>query len=223
MRTSQLLLTSLVVLLAILAGLYHRYTHIPPNPAEIVETSEFSNFAGTVSLDIAGRNKFSQPRTEEGIIDIVEDAILRGHVVRVFGAGHSWTPLVGSSKGRPTHLINLDNYNRLVAVDKEKMQATVQAGIRLRQLTRVLASVGLGLSNMGTIDEQSIAGAISTSTHGSGMIYTFHVRCFLEIYGLICILLFAVRNRRSIRLSCDHGGINAINHRKWHRIDNRWW
>lgn len=44
----------------------------------------------------------------------------------------------------------------------------MQAGIRLRELNAQLARCGLGLRNLGSIDDQSIAGAISTGTHGTG-------------------------------------------------------
>ncbi len=50
----------------------------------------------------------------------------------------------------------------------EKKQVTVQAGIRLNQLEAQLRARGLGMSVLGSISEQSVAGAISTATHGSG-------------------------------------------------------
>jgi L-gulonolactone oxidase len=46
-----------------------------------------------------------------------------------------------------------------------------QAGIRLRELNSQLAQRGLALRNLGSIDEQSIAGAICTGTHGTGWHY----------------------------------------------------
>ncbi len=45
---------------------------------------------------------------------------------------------------------------------------TVQGGIRLRELNRTLDGLGLALTNLGDIDEQTIAGAIATGTHGTG-------------------------------------------------------
>ena len=44
----------------------------------------------------------------------------------------------------------------------------VQAGITIAQLNAQLAAHGLALENLGDIDVQSIAGAISTATHGTG-------------------------------------------------------
>jgi FAD/FMN-containing dehydrogenase len=45
---------------------------------------------------------------------------------------------------------------------------TAEAGIRLSQLHEHLDEAGLALSNLGSISEQSLAGAISTGTHGTG-------------------------------------------------------
>lgn len=56
---------------------------------------------------------------------------------------------------------------RLSQVDKDKKQVTVQGGIRLRDLHPILAEHGLALSSLGSISDQSLAGAISTATHGS--------------------------------------------------------
>ena len=46
---------------------------------------------------------------------------------------------------------------------------TLAAGTRLHQLPRLLAPYGLALPNMGDIDRQTIAGATSTGTHGTGL------------------------------------------------------
>jgi L-gulonolactone oxidase len=84
--------------------------------------------------------------------------------VRVMGSRHSW------SQGIVTDgtLVSLDRMNRLVRVDKESLRVTVQAGIKLRDLIAGLEEHGLALANLGSIDEQSLAGAISTGTHGTG-------------------------------------------------------
>jgi FAD/FMN-containing dehydrogenase len=90
--------------------------------------------------------------------------VARANKVRVMGSRHSW------SKGIVTDgtLLSLDRMNRLVRVDKEKLRVTVQAGITLRALNARLEEHGLALANLGSIDAQSLAGAISTGTHGTG-------------------------------------------------------
>ena len=48
---------------------------------------------------------------------------------------------------------------------------TVQAGMPLHRLNRLLEAAGLAMTNLGDIDQQTVAGALSTGTHGSGSAY----------------------------------------------------
>lgn len=111
--------------------------------------------------------RFYQPRYEEEVVEIVREASDAGDTVRTFGAGHSWSPLVVTDDA----LINLDKLNRHVSTDRERQRVTVQAGIRIKDLNRLLLEQDppLGMRNLGSIGEQSIAGAISTGTHGTGL------------------------------------------------------
>ncbi|MCV6614097.1 MAG: FAD-binding protein [Cellvibrionaceae bacterium] len=85
-------------------------------------------------------------------------------IVRPVGAGHSFMPLV------PTDgtIVSLSRLNSLVAHDGERMEATFGAGVRLGDMGAPLAELGQALINMPDIDEQSLAGAIGTATHGTG-------------------------------------------------------
>ena len=82
--------------------------------------------------------------------------------VRVAGAGHSF------SGGVPTDgtLLSLDALDRVLSVDGDLVH--VEAGIRLQALSRELLVRGLAMENLGDIDVQSLAGALSTGTHGTG-------------------------------------------------------
>ncbi|HEY1390250.1 MAG TPA: D-arabinono-1,4-lactone oxidase [Ktedonobacterales bacterium] len=88
-----------------------------------------------------------------------------GRHVRVVGDGHSFTPLAQTDDV----LISLDKMQGVIAVDSEQGTARVQAGTRLRLLGDQLLKRGLAQENLGDIDVQSIAGAISTGTHGTGI------------------------------------------------------
>ncbi len=81
------------------------------------------------------------------------------------GSGHSPSSLTCTS----SWLVNLDNYNRVLDVYKQTGLVVVQSGIRLYQLSEELDKHGLAMPNLGSINEQSIAGAISTGTHGSSL------------------------------------------------------
>ncbi len=96
---------------------------------------------------------------------MVERAAEAGRTVRAVGAGHSFTPVVCTDGD----LVDLSDYDRVLSVDPEARTVTVQAGIRLTALNRFLASQGLAMENLGDIAYQSIAGATSTATHGTGL------------------------------------------------------
>ena len=62
----------------------------------------------------------------------------------------------------------LDRYSQVLSVDTERYQVTVQAGITLERLNLELDRRGLAMPNLGDIAYQTIAGATSTATHGTG-------------------------------------------------------
>ena len=120
----------------------------------------FVNWAGNVRQQV--RNYF-QPETLEEIVDIV-----RHHQhIRMVGTGHSWSDICVNGEA----MLNLDKFNKILEVDHERLQIKVQAGIKLWELNEQLDKIGLALINLGSIARQSIAGAISTGTHGSGINY----------------------------------------------------
>jgi L-gulonolactone oxidase len=106
---------------------------------------------------------FYQPETEEEIIDLVTASAK----VRVVGSGHSWNSICHSEEV----LLNFDRYNKVLHLDKEKLQVKLQPGMKLWQLNEYLDKEGLALANLGSISDQSVAGAISTGTHGTGIKY----------------------------------------------------
>jgi L-gulono-1,4-lactone dehydrogenase len=84
--------------------------------------------------------------------------------VRVAGAGHSFSD-IACTDGT---LLSLDRMARVLEVDRSSGLVRVQGGITIRALGEQLAGHGLAMENLGDIDVQSIAGAISTATHGTG-------------------------------------------------------
>jgi FAD-linked oxidoreductase len=88
-----------------------------------------------------------------------------GRRVRVVGSGHSFTPLVQTDD----ILMSLDGLQGILAVDSAAGTAHVLGGTQLKRLGDDLLTRGLAQENLGDIDVQSIAGAISTGTHGTGV------------------------------------------------------
>lgn len=87
-----------------------------------------------------------------------------GRHVRVVGSGHSFTPLVQTDDV----LVSLDDLQGVQSVDAANGRAVALGGTKLKLLGDELLKYGLAQENLGDIDVQSIAGAISTGTHGTG-------------------------------------------------------
>ena len=80
------------------------------------------------------------------------------------GTGHSFTPAAVTDG----LLLRPQRLRRVRSVDGEAGLVTVEAGCPLRVLNETLLTRGLSLANMGDIQEQTVAGAIQTGTHGTG-------------------------------------------------------
>lgn len=124
--------------------------------------STWKNWAGN---EIAHPTSIETPRSEDELIRIVRQAADRGERVKVPGSGHSFTP-AAVTDGR---LVRIEALKGIYSVDREKRQVRVGAGTTLNELNRILAAEGLAMANLGDIAYQTVAGAISTSTHGTGM------------------------------------------------------
>jgi len=116
-----------------------------------------------------------RPETLGEVVETVQSAEAAGITVRAIGSGHSWSD-VGVTTGvmlLPQGLAGpLPLEPELLRADAPSDRLVrVLGGTRLRELNAHLDSRGLALSNMGGYDGQTIAGVLSTSTHGSGLRY----------------------------------------------------
>jgi L-gulonolactone oxidase len=109
--------------------------------------------------------RIERPTSEAEVVDLVRRAVADDLRVRVVGAGHSFTGIARTDDV----LVTLDGMNGLVAVDDDTGRVRVRAGTRLSVLNPALQARGLAMENLGDIDAQTVAGAISTSTHGTGL------------------------------------------------------
>ncbi|KAF1024704.1 MAG: L-gulono-1,4-lactone dehydrogenase [Acinetobacter bereziniae] len=85
--------------------------------------------------------------------------------IRVVGAGHSFTPLVCTD----ATLLSLDNFSGVDSINVDVAQANIWSGTRLFNLDQYLEPIQQALMQQGDIDQQSLAGAVSTGTHGTGV------------------------------------------------------
>jgi FAD-linked oxidoreductase len=131
---------------------------------EPIEDFTFTNYGGNLEIEPV---HYYKPESEDEVRQIVASVAQRGRGLRVVGAGHSWSAIATSE----ANMMTLDALDKLVSVDKERSQVTVQAGIRIHALTDLLEAHGLALPNLGSIQAQSIAGAVGTGTHGTGLTF----------------------------------------------------
>ncbi|MGZ4476907.1 MAG: D-arabinono-1,4-lactone oxidase, partial [Nocardioides sp.] len=122
----------------------------------------WSNWSG---LEHASPSRVITPGSVDEVIAAVVAARDGGTTLKAAGTGHSFTAI--ASPGSGTHLLP-GRMTGIVAVDREAMTVTARAGTQLKALNADLERLGLSLHNMGDIAEQTLAGAVSTGTHGTG-------------------------------------------------------
>jgi hypothetical protein len=113
------------------------------------------------------------PSKIEDVCDIVREAETAGVSVRAVGSGHSWSD-VALTRG---YLLRTNGLTQPVTDDPDFLRddwrdrdlVQTKAGIRIKELNGYLDGRRLALLNMGGYDHQTVAGVISTSTHGSGL------------------------------------------------------
>jgi FAD-linked oxidoreductase len=127
------------------------------NPSDV-----WHNWARTETATPA---RLARPRDLDELAATVRDA--DGLRVRAVGAGHSFTG-AAVTDGVQVHLDALSGIERVTPQPDGTAHVTVGAGTRLSDLNVALAERGLAMRNLGDIDRQTIAGAISTGTHGTG-------------------------------------------------------
>ena len=126
--------------------------------------NEWRNWSG---LESAAPTRVEEPADTAAIVAAVDRARTEGSTVKMVGTGHSFTAI-----SAPEHtLLRPTNLGGIVSVDRDAMTVTALAGTQLRVLNEQLTGMGLSLHNMGDIDQQTLAGATSTGTHGTGGIW----------------------------------------------------
>ncbi|MBT4775839.1 MAG: FAD-binding protein, partial [Crocinitomicaceae bacterium] len=122
---------------------------------------KWTNWSGSVKSEPIA---ILYPSSEDEIMDIVKNAIVSNQKIRMVGSGHSFSKILETEQV----LVSLDKMQGIISHDFESQTATVWAGTKLKKLGDLLFDIGLAQENMGDINVQSIAGALSTGTHGTG-------------------------------------------------------
>ncbi|WP_202912185.1 D-arabinono-1,4-lactone oxidase [Nesterenkonia muleiensis] len=122
----------------------------------------YTNWSGSVSFT---PGEIARPRNTSQVARLVKKARARDSTLRPVGSGHSSMPIFVTDGT----VVSLERMSGLMAADADAGWARVRPGTGLRDLGEQLAQYGLAMENLGDVDYQSIAGAVSTGTHGSGM------------------------------------------------------
>ncbi len=129
-------------------------------PAE--RRDRWRNWAGN---QICAPRRIHRPSTEAELVLLVQQAARDGERVKVVGSGHSFTAIALTDG----HLVDLARYSAVLDADATTGRVEVQAGITLKRLNEELWRRGLALRNLGDVAYQTVSGAISTGTHGTGL------------------------------------------------------
>ena len=128
---------------------------------QVLRQGDWSNWAGNQQTTGV---LISRPRTEDELQQVVQYALIHNKRIKAVGSGHSFTAIALADQ----ILVDLSQYDSVLEIDKNANTLTVQSGIELTQINKRLHENGLAMQNLGDIAYQTIAGAISTSTHGTG-------------------------------------------------------
>lgn len=129
-------------------------------PYELIkDTKQWSNWSGN---QVCTPKDFLIPKDEAELISKIKNSTEK---IRIVGGGHSFSPVVPSND----ILASIKNLKGIISHDPKTNMAKIKAGTRLFDLTPEMAELGYSFINQGDIDKQALAGAVSTSTHGTGL------------------------------------------------------
>ena len=123
------------------------------------QSASWSNWSGGQTCQPAGRYDIS---SEEQLTSLLRNTL---GPIRPVGSGHSFSALVPTDG----HLVVIDQLSGILDSDAQAKQVTLGAGSRLGDLGAQLEAIGQGMINLPDIDRQTVAGAIATGTHGTGV------------------------------------------------------
>ncbi len=113
----------------------------------------------------SGHHTFSTDRVHRPeTIEHLQEVVNRSSKVKVIGARHSFNDIADSTED----LISLENLDQTLAIDPAQCTVTVNGGITYGRLCQELQDAGYAIHNMASLPHITVAGAISTATHGSG-------------------------------------------------------
>jgi xylitol oxidase len=129
-----------------------------PTPANAASEGRITNWAGNVTFTAP---RVLRPSSPTDLRRLVADASR----VRVLGTGHSFNRIADTGGA----LVSVAGLPPSIEVDASGRSVTVAAGVRLGELATRLHAEGYALANLPSLPHISVAGAVATATHGSGI------------------------------------------------------
>ena len=135
------------------------FTGFAAKGGAFAQSASWSNWSGGQTCQPAGRYDIS---SEQQLTSLLRNTL---GPIRPVGSGHSFSALVPTDG----HLVVIDQLSGILDSDAQTKQVTLGAGSRLGDLGAQLEAIGQGMINLPDIDRQTVAGAIATGTHGTGV------------------------------------------------------
>jgi len=110
---------------------------------------------------------YVEPTSIDSLRTVLNEINTTKSKVRVIGCAHSPSGLSMSNEV----LISMKNFNKILEIDEINQEIHCESGVLLSTLNEILPQHNLSLPVQGSISNLTIAGVISTATHGSGFFY----------------------------------------------------
>jgi alditol oxidase len=120
-------------------------------------SARVTNWAGNI---VFAAERVHRPAS----VDELREVVARAERLRVLGSGHSFNRIADT----PADLVTLSGLPRIVEISEDRRTVRVDGGIRYGDLVGRLHEAGVALHNTASLPHISVAGAITTATHGSG-------------------------------------------------------
>jgi xylitol oxidase len=116
------------------------------------------NWAGNITF---GARRLHRPVA----LPQLQDLVAAGGPLRILGSGHSFNRMADTTGD----LVSLSHLPRVVEIAEDRRTVRVDGGIKYGELVAHLDAAGLAVHNLASLPHISVAGAVITATHGSGV------------------------------------------------------
>jgi alditol oxidase len=137
-------------------ALLSRFVSCTPKDNENME--HLKNWAGNLEYSTGNVH---YPKTVAELQEVVKKC----KSLKALGSRHSFNKIADSTENQ----VSLQELNKLISIDTASNTVTVESGMRYGELAPLLHEKGYALHNLASLPHITIAGAVATATHGSGI------------------------------------------------------